>query len=235
MSKAKKSAVLTGFVKSSESTRNSSEKKSEKNLQTVIQYRSPSSVTSYARNPRKNDDAVSTVKASIKEFGFKVPVIVDAEGVIVAGHTRVKAALELGLEQIPVIVADDLTPEQVKAFRLIENKSHERAEWDETLLELELSELSMDLQEFEIDWGEITPVILNSFTLADGERPGFEQRTFTLTSDQAALLDRAILRSKEIGDFDDTGNENVNGNAIARIAEIFLDDGTSKVNHSQCD
>lgn len=75
-------------------------------------------LTEYARNPRKNDGAVDKVAASIAEFGFKVPVVIDKDGVIVAGHTRVKAARKLGMESVPCIVADDLTEEQIKAFRL---------------------------------------------------------------------------------------------------------------------
>ena len=75
----------------------------------------------YDKNPRKNDEAVKYVKASIEQFGFKVPIVIDAAGVIVAGHTRLKAAKELGMEEVPCIVADDLTPEQIKAFRLADN------------------------------------------------------------------------------------------------------------------
>lgn len=77
----------------------------------------------YENNPRKNDEAVEAVAASIKEFGFKVPIIVDADNVIIAGHTRLKAAQLLGMETVPVIRADDLTDEQVKAFRLADNKT----------------------------------------------------------------------------------------------------------------
>jgi len=75
----------------------------------------------YENNPRYNDEAVEYVANSIKEFGFKVPIIIDKNNVIVAGHTRYKASLELGLEEVPTIIADDLTDEQVKAFRLADN------------------------------------------------------------------------------------------------------------------
>lgn len=83
----------------------------------------------YANNPRKNDGAVDVVANSIKEFGFKSPIIVDKNNVIIAGHTRYKASKKLGLKEVPVIVADDLTEEQVKAFRLADNKVGEIAEW----------------------------------------------------------------------------------------------------------
>lgn len=102
----------------------------------------------YERNPRKNDDAVDAVALSISSFGFKVPIIVDSGNVIVAGHTRLKAAQKLGLATVPVIRADDLTEEQVRAFRLADNKVSEAASWDFEKLEAELAEISMDMSLF---------------------------------------------------------------------------------------
>lgn len=95
----------------------------------------------YEKNPRKNDEAVKYVKESIKKFGFKVPIVVDKNNIIIAGHTRYKASLELGLTKVPCIIADDLTDEQVKAFRIADNKTGEKAGWDLDLLKLELSDL----------------------------------------------------------------------------------------------
>ena len=95
----------------------------------------------YENNPRINDAAVDSVAASIREFGFKVPIVADSDGVIVAGHTRYKAAQKLGLTEVPVIVAADLTPEQIKAFRIADNKTAELAEWDYDLLPIELADL----------------------------------------------------------------------------------------------
>lgn len=106
------------------------------------------SLIPYEKNPRRNDQAVDAVAASIREFGFKVPIVVDRDNVVVAGHTRLKAAKRLGLETVPVIVADDLTPEQIKAFRLADNKTAELAEWDLDLLDLELGEIEMDMEPF---------------------------------------------------------------------------------------
>lgn len=106
----------------------------------------------YEKNPRKNDEAVKYVKESIKQFGFKVPIVVDKNYVIVAGHTRYKASKELGLTKVPCIIADDLTEEQVKAFRLADNKVSEKAEWDFDLLNDELTDIldiDMDLLGFE--------------------------------------------------------------------------------------
>ena len=96
----------------------------------------------YENNPRNNDGAVDAVAASIEEFGFKVPIIIDSENIIVAGHTRLKAAKKLGLDTVPCIVADDLTLEQIKAFRLADNKTGELAGWDFAKLEEELSGIS---------------------------------------------------------------------------------------------
>lgn len=109
-------------------------------------------LTPYAKNPRKNDQAVNAVAASIKEFGFKVPIVIDSDGVIVAGHTRLKAALLLGLETVPCVVADDLTEDQIKAFRLADNKTAELAEWDYALLDEEIAELTdIDMSQFGFD------------------------------------------------------------------------------------
>jgi DNA modification methylase len=98
-------------------------------------------VTPYDRNPRINDSAVDYVAASIRAFGFRQPIVVDTNGVIVVGHTRWKAAQKLGLTQVPVHVAQDLTPEQIKAYRIADNKTNELGEWDATLLPLELADL----------------------------------------------------------------------------------------------
>nr|DAU69967.1 MAG TPA: ParB protein [Caudoviricetes sp.] len=95
----------------------------------------------YEKNPRMNDNAVPYVANSIKEFGFKVPIIIDKKDVIVAGDTRYKAAQQLGLETVPCIIADDLTPKQIKAFRLADNKTAEKAEWETEFLSDELKEL----------------------------------------------------------------------------------------------
>ncbi len=108
----------------------------------------------YEKNPRNNDNAVDAVAASIREFGFKVPIIIDKDNIIVAGHTRYKAAKKLGLKTVPCIKADDLTDEQVKAFRLADNKVAEQAEWDFELLNEELENITMDMDQFGFDLPE---------------------------------------------------------------------------------
>ena len=119
----------------------------------------------YEKNPRKNDNAVEYVANSIKEFGFKVPIVIDKDGVIVAGHTRYKASKKLGLEKVPCIIADDLTDEQIKAYRLADNKVSEKSEWDFDLLGEELEGIfDIDMSGFGFDLTEEEEKInLNDF------------------------------------------------------------------------
>src|SRR5579862_3059892 len=109
----------------------------------------------YARNPRKNDAAVDRMCASIKEFGFKIPVLAQSDGTIVDGHLRIKAARQLGISQIPVILCDEWSDAQVKAFRLLVNRSATWADFDEELLALELQELNA--ADFDLDLTGFNP------------------------------------------------------------------------------
>ena len=129
----------------------------------------------YENNPRFNDDAVEYVANSIKEFGFKVPIIVDKNNVIVAGHTRYKASLELGLEEVPCIIADDLTDEQVKAFRLADNKVSEKASWNLDLLNEELEGI-LDLDMSQFDFNKINVDDIN-IDIEDNEGNRFSTET----------------------------------------------------------
>lgn len=115
-----------------------------------IIYKNIDELIPYDNNPRINDEAVEYVKNSIKEFGFKVPVVIDKDNVIIAGHTRIKASKELGIKDIPCIIADDLTEEQVKAFRLADNKVAEKSVWNWEMLNQELNDiLNIDMTEFD--------------------------------------------------------------------------------------
>ena len=114
-----------------------------------VQYISINNIVPYENNPRHNQDAIPAVIESIKQFGFRNPMILDKENVIVAGHTRFEAAKALGMTEVPVIYADDLSEEQVRKFRLVDNKTAEFAGWDFSKLEEELAEL--DFSDF--DWG----------------------------------------------------------------------------------
>lgn len=114
---------------------------SEINVKVKVRQRKLSSIKPYWRNPRDNDESVPEAAASIRDFGFKQPIVVDTDGVIIVGHTRYKAATQLGLETVPVIVADDLSPEKCKAYRLADNKVGEKSRWRPDDLVAEILEL----------------------------------------------------------------------------------------------
>ena len=120
-----------------------------KNEEIKIVYKSVDELREYENNPRNNDNAVDAVAASIDLAGFKVPIVVDAAGIIVAGHTRLKAAKKLGMERVPCIIADDLTESQIRAFRLADNKVSELSGWEFDKLDAELEQLQeMDMAAF---------------------------------------------------------------------------------------
>lgn len=182
----------------------------------------------YARNSRTHSDAqVAQVAASIREFGFTNPVLIDAEDGIIAGHGRVMAARKLGLEKVPCIRLAHLTETQRRAYVIADNKLALNAGWDEQMLALELAELrevDFDLQltgfdgaelgEFDVDEAEMP-------TLADGDKQPFQQKTFTLHDEQAEEVDAAIAKAKEIGHGESAVNENSNGNALAFVCQSF--------------
>ena len=133
----------------------------------------------YENNPRNNDEAVEEVAKSIKEFGFKVPMVIDKENVIVCGHTRYKACLQLGIKKVPCIIADDLTPEQIKAFRLAENRTNELATWDNEKLKAELQglirsdfdigDLGFSMDDFYTD--ETIDVVEDNYQIPENPKP----------------------------------------------------------------
>lgn len=126
-----------------------------------IKYIPINDIKPYKNNPRLNEEAIPYVMNSIKEFGFKNPIILDKNNVIVAGHTRLESAKRLNMKEVPVIYADDLTEEQVKAFRLADNKVAEKSMWDYTKLDEELdSILDIDMSMFDfvdddINWNDV--------------------------------------------------------------------------------
>jgi DNA modification methylase len=127
-----------------------------------IELRHLADIRPYDKNPRLNDDAVDAVAASIKEFGFRQPIVVDPDGVIICGHTRWKAAQKLGLEKVPVHVATDLTPEQIKAYRIADNQIASLAEWNYDLLPIEIGELqaaNYDLSLLGFDQDELAKLL----------------------------------------------------------------------------
>ena len=157
----------------------------------------------YSKNPRKNDGAVEAVANSIKEFGFKVPIVIDSKNNVVCGHTRLKAAKKLKMDSVPCVIADDLTEEQIKAFRLADNKVGELAEWDFDLLGDELDGIfDIDMSEFgfelenddnltverkEVDFDETVSVVIDCESEEEAEEifekmqnEGYECRISTL-------------------------------------------------------
>ena len=116
-----------------------------------IEWLEPEKLRAYENNPRRNEEAIEPVARSIHEFGFRNPILIDASGTIIAGHTRLEAAKQLGLKTVPVIRIEDLTEDQVRAFRLVDNKVAEIAEWDPWALSLELETIDMDLSDFDFD------------------------------------------------------------------------------------
>ena len=115
--------------------------KSQVKKEWQVAWKDVNELTPYARNARINDKTVPYLVNSIKRFGFKVPLVIDEKGVVVCGHTRLKAALECGMARVPCVLADDLTEAEIKAFRLADNKIQEMSSWDDDLLDQELVEL----------------------------------------------------------------------------------------------
>ena len=182
-----------------------------------IQNLSLTDIRPYARNPRKNDEAVKNVAASIREFGFLVPLVIDANHEIVAGHTRYKAAQSLGLKSVPCVIADELTDEQIRAFRLADNKVGEMAQWDMDLLPLELADITLPMADFgfevisDEDFSE-------NFTLDDGEKKPFQQISITVHDEQAKLILAAIKYVYDQKAVTETfTNENHNGNGLYEV------------------
>jgi ParB-like chromosome segregation protein Spo0J len=157
----------------------------------------------YAANPRKNSDAVDAVAASIKEFGWKQPIVIDKDNVIVAGHTRYKAAQKLGLSSAPCLLADDLTEQQVKAFRILDNKVAEKSEWDLDLLPLELEGLEdFDLTPFDVEFSKKLSItgeeIDGLFVNAEESERTEKQNLAFLVSEEEKVLCLSVLKKKKL-------------------------------------
>lgn len=189
-----------------------------------IEYIPLDKIKPYENNPRINDDAVKYVANSIKEFGFKVPIIIDENNVIVAGHTRLKAAKKLGFEKVPCIRADDLTENQIKAFRLADNKVGDIATWDFNSLAVELANIeNINMSNFNFEPLDVSPDDFgNSFILPDGEKPEICTMTFTVHEKQKELIEYAInlVKDEVVETF---GNSNKNGNALYEVVKQWAE------------
>ena len=161
-----------------------------------IEYVDINSIKPYNKNPRKNEEAIPYVMESIKQFGFKNPVILDKNNVIVAGHTRIESAKRLGITEIPCIYADDLTDEQIKAFRLADNKVGEIAEWDIDLLDTELDDiLNIDMSDFGFDL-DLEDEDIERKDLSDKE---FEKYEIIITCENELDLQKKYEKLEEEG------------------------------------
>jgi ParB family chromosome partitioning protein len=187
----------------------------------------------YARNSRTHDEKqVSKIAASIREFGFLNPVIVDGENGIIAGHGRIMAAQKLGLEEVPTIEASHLTDAQRRAYIIADNRLALDAGWDDEMLRVEFAELAdmgfdLELTGFGLD--EIGALQFDSDSeidmpeLKDGDKEPYQQKTFTLHDEQAAVVDDAITLARAHPLVDSGLNENSNGNALSLICEQWLE------------
>lgn len=180
-----------------------------------IQYRRLDEITPYDKNAKTHDQTqINNVAESIRQYGFVQPIVVDRDGVIVIGHCRALAAKKLGMKSVPCVCVDDLTPEQVNALRLVDNKSNE-SPWDFDLLADELE--GLDLTGFDFGWGiDMDEDYGTEFTLPDGEKPEICQMTFTLHERQKELIEYAMACVED--EITETfGNTNKNGNALYEV------------------
>ena len=188
-------------------------------------------IIAYENNPRKNDDAVEAVANSIHEFGFKVPIIIDKNNVIVAGHTRLKASKKLGLTMIPCIVADDLTEEQIKAFRLADNKTAEISSWDKKKLEEELKN---------IDWEAINMELFGFDNIFDSMPQEviddeFDERQYLPAEAYSKQGDVYLLKNHRVMCGDSTNIEMVKTLMDDHIADMIFTDPPYNVNYEGSD
>ena len=152
----------------------------------------------YINNPRHNENAVDKVASSIKEFGFKVPIVIDKDKVVVTGHTRLLASKKLGLEQVPCVVADDLSKAQIKAFRLADNKVSEFSTWDMELLKVELEELeelNFEVSDLGFEFMSIDQLDIPTFDDFDDEEEDEEEEEET--SSEGIIQYNIIFNNKE--------------------------------------
>ena len=196
-----------------------------------IEWMPIASIKPYDKNPRRNDDAVDAVANSITEFGFKNPIIVDNNLVIIAGHTRLKAAKNLGLKEVPVIIASDPTPEQVRAFRIIDNKTAELADWDEDLLKGEMQDLDIDWTEFgfdDVDLGiEDVPIEEMLDTIVEDEAPEPPEEPRTKRGDVYRLGSHYLMCG------DSTSKEDVDRLMGGTKAEMLFTDPPWNVDYGE--
>ena len=193
-----------------------------------IIYKKVDELVPYEKNPRKNDIATDYVAESIKEFGFKVPIVIDKNNVIVAGHTRLKAAKRIGLEEVPCIVADDLTPEQVRAYRLADNKTGEMAQWDLDLLEDELKALEDD---FNMEYFGFLEEELESEEEPEVHDDDFDENDYLTENPESQLGDIYVLGRHKLICGDSTKKETIEALLGDKQIDLILTDPPYNVDY----
>ena len=187
----------------------------------------------YARNSRTHSEVqINKIASSIKEFGFLNPVLIDKDNGIIAGHGRVMAAQKLGLKEVPVLQIGHLSETQKRAYIIADNRLALDAGWDEEMLRVEFAELADDGFNLELTGFDLVEIKALDFeeseevpmpTLASGDKEPYQQKTFTLHDEQAAIVDDAVTLART-NPLADTGiNENGNGNALALICQQWLE------------
>lgn len=201
-----------------------------------MQDRNVADLIPYVNNSRvHSDEQVLQICSSIREFGFTNPVLIDEENGVIAGHGRLMAAKKLDMEKVPCIILAGLSEAQKKAYVIADNQLALTASWNMEVLALEVE--ALQAEDFDLNILGFSDEELNNLVisfdadevpppeLASGEKDTLRQCTFTLTEEQYESVMAAIAKAKELGPFGETGNENGNGNGLARVAEVFNGQG----------
>jgi len=189
------------------------------------------SIKPYENNPRKiSDVAIEKVAMSLKEYGFRQPIVVDKDRIIVVGHTRFRASKKIGLKEVPITIADNLTPEQINAYRIADNRTSQESEWDFSLLQQEfhnLLDLNFNLELTGFNDSELENYItfekdidIDLPFLNSADKEPFQQISFILHDSQVEIVKNAVDYIKK-QNIDDSINDNKNGNAITEICKLF--------------
>jgi ParB-like chromosome segregation protein Spo0J len=190
------------------------------------------------RNARVHSpEQIQQITESLKKYGFVAPIVIDSKGTVYAGNGRLQAAKNLEMTEVPCVMLEGLSKAEMRAYALVDNRLSETSSWDKDILKIELEELALDIDldlsvvGFSAD--EIEAMLAGDFlgivadgvnmpVLPDGDKSEFQNMTFILHDEQAEIVKTSLEKAKKMGKFLNTTNENSNGNALARICELFL-------------